>query len=174
MIQMDIDKILDRKIKEKEDSIVLEDKKENKENIEEVKEENNNSLITTEKKNELAQVIDAPDFKPQIDKTKSMQDQAGEVINILGAQRASQNDAFMENVSKNFQKGVLTDQETNNIKKKRLYEEEYFLKWQDVLQFAFIKSQHGLTFMRIMTVIAMLVYIPLRLVVPRFFHHLFL
>lgn len=136
------------------------------ENIQEQNKDNNStqtSLITKEKSRELTDSIETPKFKPQLDTTKTMQDQAGEVINILGAQRASQDDAFMEKVSQNFQKGVLTDQETINIKKQRLKEEQYFLKWQDVLQFAFIKSPHGLTFMYIMTAVAMLVYIPLRI-----------
>ena len=50
------------------------------------------------------------------------------------------------------------------MKKARLLEEEYFIKWQDALSFVFIKSPHGINFMRIMTVVAMLFYIPMRIV----------
>lgn len=173
---VDVDKIIDNKIEEtqnKENAEIENEQngvRENiqgniQDNIQENKsiENKNTSLITQEKSQELTDSIEAPKFRPQLDTTKSMQDQAGEVINILGAQRASQNDDFMERVSENFQKGVLTDQETTNIKKQRLKEEQYFLKWQDVLQFAFIKSPHGLVFMYIMTFVAMIVYVPLRI-----------
>lgn len=142
------------------DKQIAQMKEEKEKTAEEVKE---TSLITKEQTQELTNSIVTPEFKPQIDTNKTIQEQASDAINILGAQRASQNEKFMDQVSDNFQKGVLTDQETVNIKKKRLYEEEYFLKWQDVLQFAFIKSPHGLLFMQIMTIVAMFVYIPLRI-----------
>lgn len=116
------------------------------------------------KENNLpAEKIEMPNFIPKIDTNKELEDQASDVVKLLGAQRASEKDDFMEEVAENFQKGVLTEQEVKNMQKSRMLEEEYFLKWQDALQFVFIKSAHGLLFMKIMTVIAMLIYIPTRI-----------
>ena len=121
-------------------------------------------IVEAKEDKSLMGQIDTPIFKPELDKTKSITEQAEDVVEIMGAKRASEDENFMEEVSGNFQKGVLTEQETRNLKKQRLLEQEYFLKWQDVLRFAFIKSAHGLLFMKIMTIIAMLVYVPLRMV----------
>lgn len=107
--------------------------------------------------------IEMPNFIPQIDTNKELEEQASDVVKLLGAQRASQKESFMEEVSSKFQKGVLTEQEVKNMQRSRLLEEEYFLKWQDALSFVFIKSPHGLLFMKIMTFVAMLIYIPTRI-----------
>lgn len=121
----------------------------------EVAEQTNNNLPTEN--------IEMPNFIPNIDTSKELEDQASDVVKLLGAQRASKQEGFMEEVSKQFQKGVLTEQEVKNMQRARMLEQEYFLKWQDVLKFVFIKSAHGLLFMQIMTVIAMLIYIPTRI-----------
>lgn len=123
----------------------------------EVSEKTNNNNLPTEK-------IEMPNFIPKIDTNKELEDQASDVVKLLGAQRASQKEDFMEEVSKKFQKGVLSEQEVRNMQKSRLLEQEYFLKWQDVLKFVFIKSAHGLLFMQIMTYVAMLIYIPTRII----------
>lgn len=123
----------------------------------EVSEKTNNNNLPTEK-------IEMPNFIPQIDTSKELEDQASDVVKLLGAQRASQKEDFMEEVSKKFQKGVLSEQEVRNMQKSRLLEQEYFLKWQDVLKFVFIKSPHGLLFMQIMTIVAMLIYVPTRII----------
>lgn len=125
------------------------------------KEEENKNLIPTELPKGSS--FEMPNFIPQIDKSKEIDEQASEVVQLIGAQQASQNKAFMDKVSKNFQEGVFKDQEVKDMKKARLLEEEYFLKWQDALSFVFIKSPHGLLFMKIMTVIAMIFYIPMRI-----------
>lgn len=118
--------------------------------------ENANKNLPTEK-------IEMPNFIPKIDTSKELEDQASDVVKLLGAQRASKEEDFMDEVSRQFQKGVLTEQEVKNMQRARMLEQEYFLKWQDVLKFVFIKSPHGLLFMQIMTVIAMLIYIPTRI-----------
>lgn len=127
---------------------------------------------TERKTNEVVEVkenylptenIEMPNFIPQIDTSKELEEQASDVVKLLGAQRASKQDSFMEEVSKQFQKGVLTEQEVRNMQRERMLEQEYFLKWQDVLKFVFIKSAHGLLFMQIMTWIGMLFYIPTRI-----------
>lgn len=126
------------------------------------KEEENKNMLPAEQQKSSS--FEMPNFIPQIDKSKEITEQASDVVQVLGAQRASQDDDFMDKVSKNFQEGVFKDQEVKDMKKARLLEEEYFLKWQDVLSFVFIKSPHGLRFMKIMTVIAMFIYIPMRIV----------
>ena len=125
------------------------------------KEEEQNNMLPTEQSKSSS--FEMPNFIPQIDKSKEIDEQASEVVQLIGAQQASQNKAFMDKVSKNFQEGVFKDQEVKDMKKARLLEEEYFLKWQDALSFVFIKSPHGLLFMKIMTVIAMIFYIPMRI-----------
>lgn len=107
--------------------------------------------------------FEMPNFIPEIDKNKELEDQAGDVVKLLGAQMASENDDFMSEVSQKFQKGVLTEQEVRNMQRERLLEKEYFLKWQDCLSFVFVKSPHGLLFMQIMTWIGMLFYVPTRI-----------
>lgn len=176
---IDIDKIIDNKSKEvrmeKENESIQEKEIEDKTEYEKVVNEKDNFIddekdlqraLTERKENNSALMsnIETPNFTPEIDKNKDLVDQAGDVINIMAAKQSSEDKAFMQDVAKNFQEGVLTDQETKNLKKQRLLEQEYFLKWQDVLQFAFIKSAHGLLFMQIMTVIAMFIYVPLRLI----------
>lgn len=121
------------------------------------------SIVEKKENNLPTEKIEMPNLIPKIDTNKELEDQAGDVVKLLGAQRASQKEDFMEEVAENFQKGVLTEQEVRNMQKSRMLEEEYFLKWQDALQFVFIKSAHGLLFMKIMTVIAMLIYIPTRI-----------
>lgn len=135
-------------------------KKEEEANKQEVK----NEIVKKEDEAQPLQNIEMPNFIPKIDTNKELEDQASDVVKLLGAQRASQKDDFMEEVSSKFQKGVLTEQEVRNMQKQRLLEEEYYLKWQDVLKFVFIKSPHGLLFMQIMTMIAMLIYVPTRIV----------
>ena len=125
------------------------------------KEEEKENMLPTELPKGSS--FEMPNFIPQIDKSKEIDEQASEVVQLIGAQQASQNKAFMDKVSKNFQEGVFKDQEVKDMKKARLLEEEYFLKWQDALSFVFIKSPHGLLFMKIMTVIAMIFYIPMRI-----------
>lgn len=164
---IDIDKIIEAKQKE---VASMEEKSEYEKSLEEDKtdesfnEKDRQLTETKQEKNSLMAEIETPVFKPELDKNKTLVEQAEDVVNIMGAKRASEDDKFMNEVSENFQKGVLTEQETNNLKKQRLLEQEYFLKWQDVLRFAFIKSAHGLLFMKIMTIIAMIVYVPLRIV----------
>lgn len=120
-----------------------------------VKNANNN--LPTEK-------IEMPNFIPKINTNKELEDQASDVIKIMGAQRASQQEDFMDEVAKQFQKGVLTEQEVKNMQRARMLEQEYFMKWQEVLKFVFIKSAHGLLFMQIMTIIAMFIYVPTRII----------
>lgn len=119
--------------------------------------ENANNNLPTEK-------IEMPNFIPKINTDKELEDQASDVIKIMGAQRASQKEDFMEEVAEQFQKGVLTEQEVKNMQRARMLEQEYFLKWQDALNFIFIKAPHGLLFMKIMTIVAMLVYVPTRVI----------
>ena len=126
-------------------------------------EHKNNAIVESKEANLPTEKIEMPNFIPKIDTNKELEDQASDVVKLLGAQRASEKEDFMEEVAENFQKGVLTEQEVKNMRKSRMLEEEYFLKWQDALQFVFIKSAHGLLFMKIMTVIAMLIYIPTRI-----------
>lgn len=128
------------------------------------KEKEQKTMAVATTSNNLSTPMTMPDYVPEIDKTKDLDEQASDVVQLMGAQQASQNKTFMDKVSDNFQKGVLTDQEVKNMKKARLLEEEYFIKWQDALSFVFIKSPHGINFMRIMTVVAMLFYIPMRIV----------
>lgn len=161
----DIDTIIKKKQEEAEKMEVNQEYEESlKQDKEDESFKEEKSLVEKKEDKSLMGEIDAPVFKPELDKTKTINEQAEDVVNIMGAKRASEDDKFMDEVSENFQKGVLTGQETNNLRKQRLLEQEYFLKWQDVLRFAFIKSAHGLLFMKIMTVIAMLVYVPLRMV----------
>lgn len=137
----------------------------NKKRAEETeKKEIENHIIKKNEESLPLQNIEMPNFIPQIDTNKELEDQASDVVKLLGAQRASQKDDFMEEVSSKFQKGVLTEQEVRNMQRQRLLEEEYFLKWQDVLKFVFIKSAHGLLFMQIMTWIAMIIYVPTRII----------
>ena len=63
--------------------------------------ENANNNLPTEK-------IEMPNFIPKINTDKELEDQASDVIKIMGAQRASQKEDFMEEVAEQFQKGVLT------------------------------------------------------------------
>lgn len=165
---VDIDKIIEEKQKEGK---IMDENKEYEKSLEEDKEEEyfdpkkeKGALVEKKEENSLMGEIETPNFKPELDKSKTLVEQAEDVVNIMGAKRASEDEKFMDEVSKNFSKGVLTEQETRNLKRQRLLEQEYFLKWQDVLRFAFIKSAHGLIFMKIMTIIAMLVYVPLRIV----------
>ena len=137
----------------------------NKKRAEETeKKEIENHIIKKNEESLPLQNIEMPNFIPQIDTNKELEDQASDVVKLLGAQRASQKDDFMEEVSSKFQKGVLTEQEVRNMQRQRLLEEEYFLKWKDVLKFVFIKSAHGLLFMQIMTCIAMIIYVPTRII----------
>lgn len=147
----ELDKIIEDRLKQKEEKA----KEEQSRDLQPV-ESNNMGVAETQ--------IEMPNFIPQIDKSKELSEQASDVVQIMGAQKASTDQEFMEDVSKNFQKGVLTEQETKNMKKQRLLEQEYFLKWKDVLNFVFIKSPHGLLFMKIMTFIGMIVYVPTRLI----------
>ena len=159
---IDIDAIIKKKTDEGDKSMPEKD-----ENQEEIKEnETNNALIETKENSSksLMENITAPKVNPEIDKEKDIIDQAEDVVKFMGAQKASTDEEFMDTVAQNFQKGVLSDQEVKNMKRQRLLEQEYYLKWEDVLNFAFIKSPHGLTFMEIMTVIAMIVYVPLRMI----------
>lgn len=145
----ELDKIIEERMQQKAG-------KEQSQNLQPV--ENKHTLAVTDSK------IEMPNFIPQIDKTKELSDQASDVVQVMGAQRASTNDEFMDKVSENFQKGVFTEQETKNMQKQRLLEQEYYLKWQDVLNFIFIKSAHGLLFMKIMTLVGMIIYIPTRVI----------
>ena len=111
-----------------------------------------------------AEKVEMPNFIPKINTDKELEDQASDVIKIMGAQRASQQEDFMDEVAKQFQKGVLTEQEVKNMQRARMLEQEYFMKWQEVLKFVFIKSAHGLLFMQIMTIIAMFIYVPTRII----------
>lgn len=150
-----VDKMIEEKMQEK--------KPETSAEIETTEENSSRELATTESQVPAGK-IEMPNFVPQIDKTKDLSDQASDVVQIMGAQRASTNETFMNKVSEKFQHGVLTEQETKNMQRQRLLEEEYWLKWQDVLEFIFMKSPHGLLFMQIMTVVAMIIYIPTRLI----------
>ena len=133
--------------------------------IEEKRKEKNTTTTSIEdSENNLPTKIEMPNYIPQVDKSKDLSDQASDVVQLMGAQRASTNDEFMEEVSNKFQQKVLTEQETNNMQKQRLLEKEYFLKWQSVLEFVFIKQAHGLLFMKIMTWVAMVIYIPTRII----------
>lgn len=146
-----IDKLIEEKMQEQESLS----------NVPAQEEENNNMLPSEHSKGSS---FEMPNFIPQIDKDKEISEQASDVVQVLGAQRASQDNDFMDKVSKNFQEGVFKDQEVKDMKKARLLEEEYFLKWQDVLSFVLIKSPHGMLFMQIMTVIAMFIYVPMRII----------
>ena len=133
--------------------------------IEKKRKENNTTTNSIEdRENNLPTKIEMPNYIPQIDKSKDLSDQASDVVQLMGAQKASTNEEFMDKVSKNFQKGVLTDQEVKEMQKQRLLEQEYFLKWQNLLEFVFIKQPHGLIFMYIMTVIGMFLYVPTRII----------
>ena len=162
---IDIDEIIKKKQMEVKSMEINEEYEESlKKDKEDESFKEERPIVEAKEDKSLMGQIDTPIFKPELDKTKSITEQAEDVVEIMGAKRASEDENFMEEVSGNFQKGVLTEQETRNLKKQRLLEQEYFLKWQDVLRFAFIKSAHGLLFMKIMTIIAMLVYVPLRMV----------
>ena len=138
----------------------LEERVQKKEEAEKVKKE----IAETANNNLPTEKIEMPNFIPKINTDKEIEDQASDVIKIMGAQRASQDETFMDKVAEQFQKGVLTEEEVKNMQKSRMLEQEYFMKWQEVLKFVFIKSAHGLLFMQIMTVIAMFIYVPTRII----------
>ena len=156
MDKEELDKFVEAEyMKAKAEADKKQDEQETKENV---------PAPVTESQNNLPQKFEMPNFIPKIDTNKDLEEQASDVVKLLGAQQASENANFMNEVSANFQKGVLTDQEVKNMRKEMLLEKEYFLKWQDVLSFVFIKSPHGLLFMQIMTWIAMFIYVPTRIV----------
>ena len=90
------------------------------------KEKEQKTMAVATTSNNLSTPMTMPDYVPEIDKTKDLDEQASDVVQVLGAQRASQDNAFMDKVSKNFQEGVFKDQEVKDMKKARLLEEEYF------------------------------------------------
>lgn len=149
--------------REELDRFVEEQYQQAQEKAEEKATEQKNEIAKKTEKNLPSEKLEMPNFIPQIDTNKELEEQASDVVKLLGAQKASLNDDFMTEVAQNFQKGVLTDQEVRNMQKSRLLEKEYFLKWEDVLKFVFIKSPHGLLFMQIMTCIGMIFYVPTRI-----------
>ena len=118
------------------------------------------SNVPAEVNNEIV----VPDFIPTIDKSKSITDQASDVITIMGAERASKDDKFIDKVADSFQKGVINEQETNRLKKENLFAEQFFIKWKDVLRLAHISEPQGLGLMKSVVVLMLIPYFIMRLV----------
>ena len=114
------------------------------------------------KKQEVSKKIVMPDFVPQLDKTKEIEDQAADVIKVMGAQKASQNEEFMTKVSENFSKGILTEQETKQMRNEMMKAEQYFIKWQKVLELAYVHEAQGLGLMQILVFTMIIPYLLLR------------
>jgi len=113
-------------------------------------------------KNELTSSSDA---------YKNVREKASDAIIVLGAKKASQDDSFIDVVSQNFQQGVLTLQEAENMQKDRLKAQEYFIKWEAVLNLVKLEKAQGLGLMRIIVVLMIVPYIIWNIV--RFIFYLF-
>lgn len=116
------------------------------------------SEVVEEEKKETAPDIPMPDFKPEIDKSKDLIDQAADVVFMHGANKAVQDDKFVEKVSKAFQAGVISETEANTAKKQRFLAEEFFWKWKDVLKLVKIEEAQGLGLMKAVVVLMFVPY----------------
>lgn len=108
--------------------------------------------------------VEVPDFKPTIDKSKSMTEQAEDVVVVMGADVASRDKRFINKVADSFAKGVINEQEANRIKKENLLAEQFFIKWRDVLKLAHITETQGLGLMRTVVLFMMLPYFFMRFI----------
>lgn len=105
--------------------------------------ERNKSLLIQQQEERMQM----PNFVPELDKTKNLEDQASDVVKVIGAQIASRNEVFMKKVADNFAQGVITEQETKQMKNEMLLAEQFFIKWEQVLKLAHIKEAQGLGLM---------------------------
>lgn len=105
--------------------------------------ERNKSLLVQQQEERMQM----PNFVPELDKTKNLEDQASDVVKVIGAQIASRNEVFMKKVADNFAQGVITEQETKQMKNEMLLAEQFFIKWEQVLKLAHIKEAQGLGLM---------------------------
>lgn len=121
--------------------------------------EENNEIMAVEETNEIV----IPTFTPTIDKDKSVTEQASDVVTIMGAEKASKDNKFIEKVAESFAKGVLNEQETTRLKKENLFAEQFFVKWKDVLRLAHITEPQGLGLMKSIVWIMMIPYFVMRL-----------
>lgn len=124
--------------------------------------------IKNEISERIAEVEEAslktPVYTPQLNKDKELEEQAGDVVKLIGAQKASQNDIFMDKVADNFAKGILTEQETTQMRRERLKSEEYFLKWEHVLKLAHMKEPQGLGLMYTLVISMIVPYLLLKII----------
>lgn len=112
----------------------------------------------------LKNEIVVPEFTPTIDKDKTITEQASDVITIMGADRASHNEKFIDKVAESFTKGVLNEQEAMRLKKENLFAEQFFIKWRDVLRLAHITEPQGLGLMKSVVALMILPYFIMRLI----------
>lgn len=133
--------------------------------IEQLIEEREKQKEEQKAKNELTAVNEEmPNFVAEVDKTKDLEEQASDVVKLIGAKQMSQNQSFMDKVAENFGAKVLTEQETTQMQKEMLLAEQYFIKWKEVLKLVHMKEAQGLGLMKTCIFFMLIPYLILRVI----------
>lgn len=119
-------------------------------------------IVKTESEQMKADIQPIEDIAPPVVE-KSITEKASDVIVVMGADKASKNEAFIDKVADSFSKGVINEQEANRLKKENLLAEQYYEKWKDVLKLAHISQPQGLGLMKTVVVVMIVPYFIMRL-----------
>ena len=158
MNEEELEKIVNEKVQAEYTKVKQEDEKTKDEQVQSM------DLVQKDESNLPANDLKMPNYIPKIDTNKDLDEQASDVVQLMGAQKASQNDDFMGKVADNFANGVLTEQEVKQMKRERLLADEYYIKWEDVLKLVHMQNAQGIGLMKTCVFFMMIPYLILRFI----------
>ena len=103
--------------------------------------------------------IPKPETKPKYQQTGDMNRDAAQVVKYAAAVKASEDEKFIEDSAKSFQKGVKNEQEGYVLDTDNETAEKYYEKWEDILSLTPLKSHKGKAVMKVKVAVLMIPYI---------------